>query len=652
MASQSREPSQRHVSDRVSRSAYSNGAMASSSARQRDGIRPRAAGDIFAAALLLMAAAAVLTYVVDRVAVRTIDIVHARRLLPTWDLASHLCQGWVDYHLLATGHIARLAWDVWLQGYWPPASSLYQVPFYLVLGGGLTSGLWSGLIAFVLIGVTGCALLWQQRGRAALVPASLFVALLISSPFLLAYASVAMIETLAALAQLLVLFFYAAYRQTPDRRTAHLFAISLSLLFFTKYNYFFLLAAPLALHEWLERTSGWTAMQRVDGVSRFGRRVISSPAGVLILVYAGALLLILVTGGFEVHLLGQRISVRGIGNPGLLAVYFLLGYLLYCHRRGRIDWSRISEADARVRPLLLWLVLPVTVWLASPYPNHLRDFISLLLNIEMGEPALGPGVAMYIDTLRTTYFYGQWVLVFLVVAFAAAAVRYRKQTALMQVLVLAIAMQSAAIALHHTRFPRFLLPTVVLLCLAASNEVGGWFEGPLPLRRTAVLFAPLPIVAGLFAARAVVDEPRFRAVAFESYTDSDSLRTALDAIRGELHAGDRLVTIGQSNRLSPALLKWELGPPSGVPCFPYEAGGARRLDLALATRVLLLVPIRDDENTTLEMTSSYLVRRSEFLDRVGDGEFVLRRESLLSDLGVRMQLYDRRSRPERLAACN
>src|SRR3954465_4646461 len=139
-------------------------------------------------AALLTGAAAMLIDVARLVDGQTVKVVEARHLLPRWDRATHLGHGWVDYHLLATGHIFRLLWDLWLQGYWPPALSIFQIPFYLVLGGSITSGLRSGLAAFVLTGLLGCAVLWRLWRDGAVLPAGIFIALLTSSPFLLAYA--------------------------------------------------------------------------------------------------------------------------------------------------------------------------------------------------------------------------------------------------------------------------------------------------------------------------------------------------------------------------------------------------------------------------------------------------------------------------------
>jgi len=590
-----------------------------------------------------------LAYVAHLVARHSIAIVAARRLLPRWDLATHLVLGWNDYHLLTTGRIHRLLWDLWLQGYWPPVLSIYQVPFYLLLGGGMAAGLWSSLAAFVLAGVAGCVVLWRQWNTGAFLPASIFLALLISSPYLLAYASVTMTEMLGALVELVVILCYVSYRQRPTERTARAFAVSLTILFFTKYNYFFLLIVPLVIYEWLERTAGHTAAA-FRMLARSMRHALSSPAGALFALYLTALLIVLRTGGFDLHVLGRRISVHTIGNTGHVVLYLLLAWLWYRHRQGRIQWDRLAAADLRVRPVVLWFVLPVTMWLASPYPNHIRDFANLVFNRPLGETTVAGGIATYLDALRTSYFYREWMLIFVVCAFTIAMLRYRRQPAWMRWLIIAIPLQFAAIATHQTRFPRFLLLTVVLLCLASAGEVGAWFAGSRRSRVAAIVLAPIVLALGLLAARGTVAEERFRAVAFENYTESASLRRALESIRGELTADDRLAVVGEGNELSPALLRWELGRPSGVACFPFQIGGAARLDLALATRVLLM-EVRGSGSSALDLTGYYLAQRRTFLERVERGEFTLHRDIAIEELHVALRLYDRASKPERLIAC-
>jgi len=592
---------------------------------------------------LLIATTAAAAYVMHFVALHTIQIVRTRHLLPHWDLATHLGHGWLDYHLLATGQVPRLLWDLWLQGLWPPGLSIYQMPFYLMLGGSMTSGLWSTPVAFVLIALTGSALLGRQWSDRALLPASVFLALLMSSPFLLAYATVTMTEMLGALAQLLVLLCYLRYRQGPSPRTARLFAVSLTVLFFVKYNYFLLLAGPLIVKEWVERTSGRGPWQRMSNFSRWTGRALSSPIGAALSLYIAGLMVIVHTGGFQFQLLGQRISVRGVGNSGHVALYLLLARLWYLHRRRRIDWGRLTSADPLIRPLLLWFVVPVVVWLASPYPNHIRDFANLVINQPLGDLTVGTGITTYLQALRSAYFYADWTLAFVVIAFGVAAVQYRQQPPVMQWLILAIPLQFAAIVLHQTRFPRFLLLTVVLLCLVAASEVGRLFAARRFGRVVAGLLAPVVLMSGVVAARQVVTEERFRVVAFEHYIDSEALRSALGVIRGELGAEDRLLIVGQNSELSPALFRWELGPPSGLPCFPFPIAGQGRLDPALATLVLLIGPLGSPA-APIGVENFNPARVRGVSEEVERGVLVLRREFPLEDMQVALRLY-RRAKP-------
>jgi hypothetical protein len=614
-------------------------------AAARAPLRSVAWGGVLAVTLAITALASVALLVAQH----TVAVVQARDLLARWDLATHLGHGWQDYDLLVTGRIPALAWDLWQQGYWPPALSLYQVPFHLVLGGGTTAALWSSLVAFVLAGIVGCAVLQREWRDDAMLPGSLFLALLMSSPFLLAYASVPMTEMLGVVVQLLVVLTYATYRQDPGPAAARRFAIALTVLFFTKYNYFLLLVAPLVLYELLERTAGQGMRERLAGLWRLARHVLSTPAGAFVVLYLVALLVVLRTGGIEFHLLGQRVSVRSIGNSGHVVLYILLARLWYLHRRGRIHWARLTSADPRVRPLLLWFVIPVTVWMASPYPNHIRDFANLVLNRPLGDSTVGTGTVRYLDALRTMYFYADWVLAAVVGAFVVAAVRYRRQSPLMQWLILTVPLQFAAIALHQTRFPRFLVLTVVLLCLVASSEAGGCLAR---IRRGGLVgrvLAGLVLAAGVAAARDVVRQPRFEAIAFENYTDDEALRATLNSIRAELNAGERLAIVGESNELSPGLFRWELGPPSGAPCFPVPLAGSRRQDPGLATRILLIEPL--GPGSPLDPTSYYPGQRQAVLARVERGELTLRRAIPVPSLHVVFRVYDRTSRSAPVAAC-
>jgi hypothetical protein len=182
--------------------------------------------------------------------------------------------------------------------------------------------------------------------------------------------------------------------------------------------------------------------------------------------------------------------------------------------------------------------------------------------------------------------------------------------------------------------------SVVLLCLVAAAEAGRWLARSDRRGLLAGLLAPVVLATGLFAATRVLKEERFRTIAFEHYSDSEALRAALGSIRAGLTAGDRLLIVGQNNDLSPGLFRWELGPPSGVPCFPFELAGSRRLDLPLATQVLLILPLGPGI-APLDETPYYLPQRSAVLERVDRRELELEREMPVADLQVMLRLYKR-----------
>lgn len=513
----------------------------------------------------------------------------------------------------------------------------------------MKAALWSSLIALVLIGTLGTAVLWRLWGPASIVSASVFLALLMSSPFILAYSSLAMTEVPGALAQMVVVLAYARYRHRPNPSAARLFAVSLTLLFFTKYNYFLLLAGPLVVYEWLERTSGSTIAERTRMLWQLATRILTTPTGALILLYTVVVLVVMRTGGFEFHVLGQRVSVRSIGNSGYVALVLVLVRVWCAHRHREIDWARLVEADLRMRPLLVWFVAPVTIWLASPYPNHIRDFVNLVVNLPVGDPTVEQSAASYLTALRGVYFYSEWVLVVVTGLVVIAAIHYRSQPPVVQWLLIAVPMQLAVVALHQTRFPRYLLLTVVSLCLTASGEVGWWFARMRRGTAAAALTAPFVLFAGVAGSQRVVHQPRFQSPAFEHYVESPDLRQAFEVVRKEIGPDDRLAIGGQNNDLSHALLGWELGPPSGVRCFPFELSGARRIDVSLATRVLLIVPTATA--AAQDEPAYYVAQRRAVQERVERGALALRRDIAVPDLNVSLRLYARPSPPARLVRC-
>lgn len=588
-------------------------------------------------AALLVASAGILVAVGRMVSAQAIDEAVARELLPRWDLAAHLVNGWNDYYFLTSGSWRQLLWDLWSQGYWPPGQSLFQMPFYLASGGSLSSGLHSSVAAFVLAGVLSVAALVEAWGRRSWMPAALALGFMITSPFYLSYAAVAMSEMVGACAQAAVILCYLRVGRTGRARDARWFALSLTALFFTKYNYFVLLAVPLAGHEWLEQTTGQAIGERVRGLTRALRRWLAWPEGVLVAFYLAALALVELTGGFEFSVGGRRVAVRTIGYLAHPLLYLLIGRIWWLHRAGRIDWAAMRDRDPRIGQLLTWFAVPVVVWLASPFPNHVKDVANLLFNIPMGEPTVGLGLAAYLRSVRDEYFMHPGLAIAALAGLAAAMWQWRMLPRAARLLAVIAVLQFVMVTAHQTRDPRFLLLAMPPFWLAgasgAATVLARW-----PARPTGIV-AVVILGAALAGAHLTIGGATFQRLAFQHYVDSPRLTNAFVALRAMTRPGERVAVVGRHEAVSPGLVRWQLGPASGEPALPVEV--LRVADepwLDRADVVVHVVPHAPNE------ASRAAAERDDARveTRIARGALVEVQETVVDAPGVTIRVYRRR----------
>lgn len=553
--------------------------------------------------------------------------------LPRWDLAAHLLNGWTTYDHLVHGRLTQFLSEIWSQGYWPPGQSLFLVPFYVVSGGSLTGGLLSSTAAFALTAAGAVVLVGQIAGRRAWLPAALTVALMATSPFFLAYATVAMSEMVGALAQVLVLVCYARYERTRDAAATRWLAGSLSILFFTKYNYFILLAVPLVCHHLLaDASSTWTASRLRAWIRTAGAWCTTLP-GLVTVGYLSIVMAVLAAGGLSVRLAGHDVAFRTVGYSLHPLLYGWLVYAWHSQRRGRWDVRTLMTSDPRLRPFLLWFVAPVTVWLASPFPNHIKDLVYLVVNVPMGPDSAQLGLSAYLTTIRRDYFAHPAVFVAALGAFASAAARYRRQPPLVQLLVATAALQFALVSAHHTRDARFVLLAMPPFWMVAAHELGRW----LAYRRPAIATTAAVVMLGasLAAAASVLSGTTFRRLAREHYVTSPALTDALSAIRAMAPRSGMVAVIGRRDAVSPSLTKWELGPPRGQHQFPQEI--TRVADLPRLDAAAMVVVIEPSEVSTGDATTRVMAL-------VDAGTLVLTRTLPVTDVGVSFRVFLRAAR--------
>jgi hypothetical protein len=566
-----------------------------------------------------------------------------RCLLPQWDQAAHALEGWDVYAALRAGRIDRAVWELWSQGVWPFLHSLVLVPFYALRGPEFASAIEASRAAFLLVGAAGAFFLARLFPGFFAIPIVAFLAFLSTSRLYAAYSGMAMLEIFGALAALIVFLAGQEYSRRNTASAARFFAISLTALFFTKFNYFFLVAVPILVFEIVRASTGTPFRRTMETALAGTRRALGNKTGKAVLaglLFFGA---VRATGGFDLVLFGHEISVHGVGGGGYVIVYLILWKVWDLHRRGRIDWDALCARDPRIRPLLVYFFVPVAVWFAIPIPNHLRDFVGFLVNRRTeGREGLA-GLAYYIDVLAHDYFWNGWVLAISAALFAASVVRFRSRPWAVRLLACTAPIQLAMIFFHPMREERFLFLAPLSIWLVAAYEIGRALSGSPALRAASAVLAAAGALALAATSPSRVRDERFQAMASRNFAAACDLDRAFDRIRRSAGEGARVAFLGKSNTLSPALVQWELGAPAG---FPHAIGSvsSRKLEaLDGATHVVLAEP--DPEHGNEEIQPSYEAFASAVEARQARGELQPLEELNVPSERLRLHLFQKGEGP-------
>jgi hypothetical protein len=323
-----------------------------------------------------------LFYVCYELAQTSILNVNNHYLFPLWDPATHASYGWKMYFYLVQLKPLLFLSEIWSKGLWPFMFYLYQVPFYLLLGTKFEATLFSSLISFFGIGILSLILFNTYLKVSSPIKPGIFLFFLITSPAYLGFSTLAMTESFGSLMQLIVYISYLKTLDIKSHKYAVLFSLSLTALFFTKYNYFILVIIPIIINEYIAYTISWKLKEHFRFLLNNLRKALSSVTWIILLLYLIFLIVIFKTGGFEFYIFNQFVKVYTIGNTGYLVLYFLIIRFFWLQKRNKINYLEFLGKDFRIKPLINYFVIPLIVWFAIPYPNHIKEFFGLVVNRE------------------------------------------------------------------------------------------------------------------------------------------------------------------------------------------------------------------------------------------------------------------------------
>lgn len=458
-----------------------------------------------------------------------------------WDPAAHALYGVRIAEAVRHAQLLDLLRTLNEQVLWPPLHSLLQLPFQLALGPGFYASAVCSFFALALV-FPALTFLYHSHDDSWFGWAVL-MAFAGASPAYAGFGSMPMLEIFGA-----ALTVYSAALYLNKSRW---FPLSLTLLFFLKYNYCIYLLMPVAVMELWPRAKGWFAPKnrRIPKLSFFGWFIAASLA---------LMALLLITGGFRIG----KLSVRGIGNP--LYVLFVI-VLIRAALKGQIreGWQRIRGTGRE------WFTVPVVIWLLIPVPNRVRTLVTFAINAPLGghRPTEVSYYTYYFHAL-SGYFSGSWPELLCAAGALAAVLIFRRKNEVV-FLFLLFGLPFLLMTLNQNKEERYLFTFVFALWMLCALAVGRLPNIALRAAATLVVCAGCWFYYDISSTHDLVAWP-FVPLEVEAPVNYIAAKAA----------GQREVRIlGALNEMSPALLayhiprgphlawKLEKDPPPGTRIF-------------------------------------------------------------------------------------
>ena len=586
---------------------------------------------------LLLPILVLLSYISFLLSLNTIAIVKENNLLPLWDQAAHSVEGWEIYFYLRNMNFPMFIWKLWTRGLWPFVDNLYLTVFYFVCGPYYYSALISNIIAFIGIGCFSSYILIKLSKNTPVFSVSLMILFVISSPMYLAFASLSMLETFGSLMQLLVFISYISLNERRDSKYAKLFSCSLTVLFFTKFNYFFMVFLPILMHEYFILTSNLTLREHWKNFLKKSKLLFSYALGRAFFIYCLAMIILIKTGGFEFYISNQKVYIGDIGGSGHVVLYILLWNLWKSYNKRKEYWKSILNIDYRIQPLVYFFCIPALVWFAIPYPNHINDFFKFIINRKTENIDFFGGIYYYYNALKNDYFYNDLLFVIAIIIYFISIIRYKSQEDCKKWLILTSFLQIIMVILHHQKQSRFLFLFPVTLWLVVCIEIQYWLQKNAVVEYASVLLSLLVLYYGVTFSKSTMQNVRFKNFAFEQYTDNKQINNSFQWIRNSVNEKYSIAILGKSDSLSPSLFYWNIGPPKGYFHYIGTVNPKQYFLLRKSDYIAIIVP--NNEKSDHEITRAYKNHADYIRFLLDNNDIVYLDEFNIDSINLTFRLY-------------
>lgn len=571
--------------------------------------------------------------------------------LPQWDMARRGVDGLQLTDALRRGDAAGFLRQVNESSVWPPLYTLLEASAFLIFGDDyrvprlLVCGLF--FLSIPAIFWAGCAL-GGERGPWVGLLAAAFLA---ASPEFHLYATLNMLEVPGALLLMLCLGAYCRALGSSDPGRWRLAWSLATALFFLKFNYGLMWLVPvLALEAWPAR-GAWRAAW---AAAAYRLRAVEwrRPWPAFVLCYLALVGGILLAGGLEAEVAGEKLRVRSLGSPLYILYVVSAARFLARPRRSFARWRRwLAGLAPRHRQLVVCVALPIAVWMLVP--PHARDFFHFVGNrsSEMGL-LTWESLAFYPRAWMEDYSASAGIgALLLVLAFLPCLAPGRLDPRA-RVLAAALLFAGAAVVLHPYKLPRFAFTVAPLVWLSAALVLARgcaalearWFSRIPPV---AVLALGVAVTAASLGGGA---DPNRLYGAFVYRTVSPAVEDLLDDVLEVARREESVAILGTWNRLSPWLLEWHAHrrdpelEPRRIPA-AVDLGGESLCEDLTAGALVVLDPLPGRRPTPVlaEYAEEIAPHASAYAALVDAECLRLAAEKTYPKAGYRARLYRRTS---------
>lgn len=451
-----------------------------------------------------------------------------------WDPAAHAFYGVRIAESLLHFHPVDFLHTLNEQTLWPPLHSLLQLPFQIAFGPGFSA---AALCSFAFLALIFPALtLVNQKVNYSWSAWAAVMTLAATSPIYAGYGSMPMLEIFGAVFTMISAGLYL--------RKSRWFPLSLTFLFFLKYNYCIYVLLAVGVLQLLSRRSPGGSATRPYGqllktVGVFGWFVI---------VYLAALALILITGGFRIG----KLSVHGIGNP-LYALLLIVVIRAFITGQHKTVWRKIRGTGWE------WFVIPVLIWLIIPVPNRVKTLVSFAINSPLGgqKPAELAYYTFYFHAL-TAYFSHPAVAWSCLAGAVITAILFRQRREIL-FLALLFALPFLLMTFNQNKQERFLFTFIFPLWILIGEGIN---RIPQVILRWAASLAVIAACLYFYDIRAVRDVVAWPFV-------PSSVEPQVREIAQQAAPVLEVRILGTRNDISPALLSYHIMKITGYDRMPH-----------------------------------------------------------------------------------